>query len=64
MIAFRDGGHDFVEVVAASYTQGVSPRSRRAGGAVATAMVTPSQGMEHAVGLQLVEITIALQVAW
>lgn len=26
--AFRDGGHDFVEVVAASYTQGVSPRSR------------------------------------
>ena len=64
MIAFRDGGHDFVEVVAASYTQGVSPRSRRAWGAVATAMVTPSQGMEHAVGLQLVEITVALQVAW
>jgi hypothetical protein len=28
--AFRDGGHDFVEVVAASCTQGVSPRSRRA----------------------------------
>ena len=27
-------------------------------------MVTPSQGMEHAVGLQLVEITVALQVAW
>ena len=64
MIAFRDGGHDFVEVVAASYTQGVSLRSRRAWGAVATAMVTPSQGMEHAVGLQLVEITVALQVAW